>query len=68
MSGGIKRVRIDSNRDFLHLRRAKYGFELASLPSNLALAQVDDEFSRHTNPAYASSKDRPGSLALPIAT
>jgi len=68
MSGGIKRVRLDSNRDYLRLRRNKYGFELASLPSNLALAQVDQDFSRQTNPAHRSSEERPVSLALPIST
>ena len=64
MSGGIKRVRLDSNKDYLRLRRKKYGFELASLPSNLALAQVDEEFSRHTNPVHAASKDRPVPIAI----
>src|SRR3569833_1275781 len=56
MSGGIRRVRSDKCADYLQLRRSTYGFEMAPLPSNLALPQVDQEFSRRTNVAYLDSR------------
>jgi hypothetical protein len=41
MSGGIKRVRLDGNRDFLALRTEAYGFELAPLPQSLQLPAAE---------------------------
>jgi len=41
MSGGIKRVRLDGNRDFLALRTQAYGFELAPLPQSLQLPATE---------------------------
>jgi len=37
MSGGVMRVRLDSVRDYLDLRKRTYGFELAPLPQSLIL-------------------------------
>jgi hypothetical protein len=41
MSGGIKRVRLDGNREFLALRTQAYGFELAPLPQRLQLPATE---------------------------
>jgi len=41
MSGGVARRKIDSAKDYLHLRRKKYGFDLAPLPSCLELSASD---------------------------
>lgn len=52
MSGGVKRVHLDFDRDYRALRQSTYGFDYAPLPDNLALPEVDQEFSRHTNEAF----------------
>jgi hypothetical protein len=41
MSGGVMRVRRDSVRDFLPLRRKAFDFALAPLPRSLALPPAD---------------------------
>jgi len=41
MSGGIRRIRLDSVSDFRHLRRERYGFDLAPLPECLELSEAD---------------------------
>jgi hypothetical protein len=41
MSGGVARRKIDSAKDYLHLRRKKYGFDLAPLPNCLELSASD---------------------------
>jgi hypothetical protein len=41
MSGGVMRVRRDSVRDYLTLRRDAFGFEQAPLPRSLALPPAD---------------------------
>jgi hypothetical protein len=46
MSGGVQRVRIDSNADYRDLRRRTYGFELAPLPRCLDLSESDDKLNR----------------------
>ena len=46
MSGGIKRTRLDHVNDFIHLRRACFGFDLVPLPNNLALPQADQVLNR----------------------
>jgi radical SAM superfamily enzyme YgiQ (UPF0313 family) len=51
MSGGIGRVRRDHlkdylPKDYLPLRRARYGFDLVPLPRNLELSERDAEMNR----------------------
>lgn len=46
MAGGIGRVRRDHAGDYAHLRRARYGLDLAPLPRSLALSAADDELNR----------------------
>jgi radical SAM superfamily enzyme YgiQ (UPF0313 family) len=41
MSGGVRRVRLDSVRDFLSLRERTFGFALAPLPQSLPLAAAE---------------------------
>jgi hypothetical protein len=41
MSGGLKRVRLDSVADYLSLRRETFGFELAPLPLSLQLPDAE---------------------------
>jgi len=43
MSGGVKRVKRDSNRDLQSLRRQRFGIELAPLPISLKLSEVDSK-------------------------
>jgi hypothetical protein len=46
MAGGIARVRRDSARDYAELRRRFFGFDLAPLPTSLALSKADEELNR----------------------
>lgn len=46
MSGGVGRVWRDSSSDYVHLRRKRYGFDVAPLPGNLELSESDAEFNR----------------------
>jgi hypothetical protein len=46
MAGGIARVRRDSAADYLALRRARFGCELAPLPRSLALSAADEALNR----------------------
>jgi len=41
MSGGVKRVYLDSARDYLPLRKAMFNFEFAPLPEMLPLPEAD---------------------------
>lgn len=42
MSGGVRRVRLDHVNDFLPLRTATFGFELAPLPRSLPLPAAEN--------------------------
>jgi radical SAM superfamily enzyme YgiQ (UPF0313 family) len=44
--GGLMRVRQDHVREYMPLRRARYGFELASLPKSSKLSARDEELNR----------------------
>ncbi|HEX5759331.1 MAG TPA: radical SAM protein [Thermoanaerobaculia bacterium] len=46
MAGGIGRVRRDRAADYLALRRARFGFDLAPLPRSLPLSGADAELNR----------------------
>lgn len=46
MSGGIRRVRLDGTSDFLSLRKATYGFELAPLPKSLQLPSSESQLNK----------------------
>jgi Fe-S oxidoreductase len=46
MDGGIYRFRLDAARDYQHLRRKYYDFDLAPLPKSLQLSAQDEEFNR----------------------
>jgi len=46
MAGGIARVRRDSASDYAGLRRRVFGFDLAPLPSSLALSPADEALNR----------------------
>jgi hypothetical protein len=54
MSGGAGRVTLDAASDYLPLRRATYGFDLAPLPRSLALPDPDEALNRSANPRFAS--------------
>jgi hypothetical protein len=41
MSGGIGRVMRDTNRDYIDLRRRRFGFDQVPLPSSLQLSADD---------------------------
>ncbi len=41
MSGGVMRVRLDNARDYLELRKRRFGFEFAPLPHSLKLQVVE---------------------------
>jgi hypothetical protein len=53
MSGGIRRVARDSDRDYRELRQKTFDFDYAPLPQNLELTAVDDAFNRNLNVAHA---------------
>ena len=46
MAGGVGRRRCDRAADYLALRRRTFGFDLAPLPGNLALAAADEAINR----------------------
>jgi radical SAM superfamily enzyme YgiQ (UPF0313 family) len=46
MSGGVARVRRDTNRDYRQLRRERYDIDLAPLPRGLELSKSDAELNR----------------------
>lgn len=49
MTGGIKRINLDSVREFLKLRKEVYDLEQAPLPQNLQLPEVDQALNRLVN-------------------
>jgi hypothetical protein len=46
MSGGIRRVRVDSFADYRELRTSLFGFEQAPLPKSLQLSKADADLNR----------------------
>jgi hypothetical protein len=46
MAGGIARVRRDAAGDYMALRRARFGCDLAPLPRSLALSAADEALNR----------------------
>ena len=46
MSGGVKRVCLDSASDYLALRKAMFEFEFAPLPEILPLPEADQALNR----------------------
>ena len=52
MSGGVGRVRLDADRDYVALRRRFFGFDLAPLPKSLALPAADEAINRVVNERY----------------
>lgn len=46
MSGGVKRVRLDSELDYAELRRTTFGFDYAPLPRSLQLSEEDQALNR----------------------
>ena len=53
MSGGVGRVRRDGVADYIALRRAAFGFDLAPLPRSLQLPAADGRPGRALVPAPA---------------
>jgi len=49
MSGGVDRVRLDYASDYASLRRNAYGFDLAPLPENLELSELDEAINRRAD-------------------
>lgn len=49
MSGGMGRVRLDGVSDYLALRRARFGIELAPLPRSVALSAADQALNRRAD-------------------
>ncbi len=45
MSGGVRRVRLDGVNDYAHLRRYRFGVDLAPLPRSLQLTSKDLQFA-----------------------
>jgi hypothetical protein len=65
MAGGVGRVRRDKLRDYLGLRRARYGLDRAPLPASLALSAADLELSRRPHrPVTSASNLQPPHRAL----
>jgi hypothetical protein len=46
MSGGVGRVRLDSVRELLPLRKGTFGFELAPLPKSLQLPAAESQLNQ----------------------
>jgi hypothetical protein len=46
MSGGIARVRLDSDSDYREMRRKRFGVDLVPLPKSLALSKADAALNR----------------------
>ena len=46
MSGGIGRVRLDSDSDYRELRRDRFDVDLVPLPKSLTLSKADEELNR----------------------
>lgn len=63
MSGGMGRVRLDSVRDLLPLRRRTFGFELAPLPQSLQLPAVESQLNQVLAPRRTPLKMDPLQLA-----
>ena len=62
MSGGIKRVRLDTINDLLSLRKQTFGFELAPLPQSLQLSAAEMALAPRIQPTpvvASSSGHRP---------
>jgi hypothetical protein len=55
MSGGVGRVELDGASDYIHLRRALFGCDLAPLPKSLPLSEKDQAFSRGLGSASSSA-------------
>jgi radical SAM superfamily enzyme YgiQ (UPF0313 family) len=53
MSGGVRRVRLDSVKDYLPLRRRTFGFTLAPLPRSLQLPAAESLLQPSHPPARA---------------
>jgi pyruvate-formate lyase-activating enzyme len=49
MSGGIDPLRLDSRAEYLHLRRERYGIEMAPLPGSLRLSGADEALNRRAH-------------------
>ena len=52
-SAGVARRCLDRSEDYIASRRARYGFELAPLPRNLALSTHDEELNRRAKLRFA---------------
>jgi hypothetical protein len=46
MSGGVKRVYLDSSSDYIPLRKTMFDFEFAPLPQILQLPEADQALNR----------------------
>jgi hypothetical protein len=46
MTGGVGKVKIDAMKDYIDLRRKKYGFELAPMPDCLELSKTDADLNK----------------------
>lgn len=53
MSGGVRRVRLDSVKDYLPLRRRTFGFTQAPLPRSLQLPASESQLSEVLGPVAA---------------
>ena len=46
MSGGVGRVRVDSQSDYAELRYTRFGFNQVPLPRSLQLSPADADLNR----------------------
>lgn len=49
MAGGVEQVRVDNVSDYIALRRAVYGIDIAPLPDNLSLSAHDEALNRQAD-------------------
>jgi hypothetical protein len=55
MSGGLRRVLLDSVEDFLALRKETFGFELVPLPNSLQLPAAESLLNQVLSPQGRTS-------------
>jgi hypothetical protein len=51
MSGGVRRVSVDSYSDYRELRRERFDVDVVPLPKNLELSKADEELNRRAKVA-----------------
>lgn len=62
MSGGIRRIRLDGQREYRALRRDTFGFDLAPLPHSLALPAAESHLNQFPAPLRPAFRPRLGEV------